>query len=309
MSVAGHKPPPFFKQGIAPLAKLFIYVSAALLLLTVDLRFRTLEAVRVVLGAVIYPIQGAAQIPVDILDQGSEYFTNHTEMREEISRLHAKELESSSLILRQEHLEMENQRLRALLDLKNRQKTQSVVAEVVSAARDPFSRKIFIDKGLQQGIQAGQAVVDEAGVLGQITRVFPLSSEITLLTDKDQTIPVQVLRNGLRTVLAGAGSGQMELRYLAGNADVGPGDIVVTSGLDGIYLPGLPVAKVTYIDRDNAYAFARILCEPLAGVERNNQVLVLGNREPVVGVPVEEPTDTNDKKMLKGKRAKRPKVK
>jgi rod shape-determining protein MreC len=123
-----------------------------------------------------------------------------------------------------------------------------------------------------------------------VTRVFPLTSEVTLLTDKNQAIPVQVARNGLRAVLAGAGSGAMELKFLPANADVQPGDTLVTSGLDGIYIPGLPVAKVASIDRDNSFAFARIECTPLAGVERHGQVLVLGKRTPppMPEEPVEE---------------------
>jgi rod shape-determining protein MreC len=139
---------------------------------------------------------------------------------------------------------------------------------------------VIIDKGSQHGIAAGQAVVDDIGVIGQVTRVFPLTSEVLLLTDKDQAIPVAVQRNGLRAVLAGAGAGMMELRFLAANAEVQVGDILVTSGLDGVYLPGLPVAKVVKIDRDSSYSFARIICAPLAGVERHGLALVLGAAPP-----------------------------
>ena len=163
--------------------------------------------------------------------------------------------------------------------MKERQPAEGRVAEILYAARDPFSRRVVIDKGCQAGIAAGQAVIDDLGVIGQVTRVFPLMAEVTLLTDKDQAIPVQVQRNGLRAVAAGAGAGSIELRFLAANAEVQVGDILVTSGLDGLYLPGLPVARVAQIDRDNSYAFARIRCEPIAGVERHGQVLVLGSRQ------------------------------
>jgi rod shape-determining protein MreC len=158
---------------------------------------------------------------------------------------------------------------------------------------------------LTHGLETGQAVIDDLGVVGQITRVFPLTSEITLLTDKNQAIPVKVARNGLRAVLAGAGSGAMELKFLPANADVRPGDTLLTSGLDGIYLPGLPVAKVTSIDRDNSFSFARIECAPVAGVERHGQVLVLGKRT-LPAPPAESGAET--KKPAKGRsRAERTK--
>jgi len=144
--------------------------------------------------------------------------------------------------------------------------------------------------------------VDEAGVLGQVTRVFPLQSEVTLITDKNQAVPVKILRNGLRTVLFGAGGGQLELRFLAANADVQPGDLLVTSGLDGVYLPGLPVAKVARVDRDAAYSFARIACEPVAGVEKHGQVLILGAREPLP--PQVEEAEVRDK-PVKSRRARK----
>jgi rod shape-determining protein MreC len=169
------------------------------------------------------------------------------------------------------------------------------VAEILYAARDPFTRRVIVDRGGQAGVEAGQPVIDELGVLGQVTRAYPLTSEVTLLTDKDQAIPVEVQRSGLRAVLAGAGAGAMELRFLATNADVQPGDILVTSGLDGVYLPGLPVARVAKIDRDNSFSFARIACEPIAGVERHGQVLILGRRtmpplpEELAGTP-DKPT-------------------
>jgi len=304
MSAAGHKPPPLFNRGITPLAKLFIYTALAIALLAADLRFNALETARIAIGTVIHPLQRFAQAPIDMLYQGSDYFSSHATIREENEALRKKGLASAELLMRQEHLEMENQRLRALLDLRKRQKSTSVAAEIVAAARDPYSYKVFIDKGTQQNIQPGQVVVDENGVVGQVTRVFPLSSEITLLTDKNQTIPVQVLRNGLRTVLVGSGLGMMELRYLASNADIEPGDTLVTSGLDGVYLPGLPVARVTHIDRGET---SRFLCVPIAGVEKNSQVLVLGNREAPSGLPVEEADNTKNKRPAKGRRVRRAK--
>lgn len=287
MSVVGHSPPPFFKRGVAPLARLAILTALSLFLLIVDLRFRTLDMLRATIATVIYPLQQLAYRPVEFISGAGQYFSSLSTLQSENTELRDRQLAIANQLLRQEHLELENRRLRALLDMRDRQPAQGQVADILYAARDPFSRRVFIDKGMQHDIGSGQVVVDDVGVVGQVTRVYPLISEVTLLTDKHQAIPVQSQRSGLRAVLAGAGAGQMELRYLPANAEIEEGDILVTSGLDGVYLPGLPVAKVSKIDRDAAYTFARILCQPLAGVERNGQVLVLAPRQ----MPAPQPND------------------
>ncbi len=137
---------------------------------------------------------------------------------------------------------------------------------------------MVIDKGSQSGIQAGEPVIDDVGVIGQVTRVYLLMSEVTLLSDKDQAIPLQVLRTGLRAIAyGGAEGGMLDLRFMPANADIRNGDVLVTSGIDGTYPPGLPVATVARIERDAAYAFARITLAPTAGIDRYRQVLVLSN--------------------------------
>lgn len=294
MSVVGHSPPPFFKRGPAPLARLFFFVSLSVALLVADLRFHTLEWARLGAATVLWPLQRAAYLPVDAGMDLGDYLSSLRELKNENEALRKQQLATANLLLRQTHLDQENQRLRALLEMKERQPAIGQVADILYAARDPFSRRVIIDKGNQAGIEAGQAVVDELGIVGQITRVFPMTSEVTLLTDKDQAIPVEVQRNGLRAILASASAGALELRYLATNADVQAGDLLVTSGLDGVYLPGLPVAKVVTVDRENSLAFARIACAPVAGVERHGQVLVLGRRiaqaRPDEAAPTQEPS-------------------
>lgn len=302
ISTVGHSPPPFFKRGPAPLARLFFFISLSFTLLVADVRFHTLETVRQGVATVLWPIQRIAYVPVDAGMDLSEYFSTLYSLKTENDELRRRELATANKLLRQEHLEEENRRLRALLDMRERQPAEGRVAEILYAARDPFTRKIIVDKGGNAGVEPGQPVIDEQGVLGQVTRTYLFTSEVTLLTDKDQAIPVQVQRSGLRAVLAGAGIGAMELRFLAANADVQQGDILVTSGLDGVYLPGLPVARVTNIDRDNSFSFARIDCEPIAGVERHGQVLILGKRLtpplPADSAPVPE-------KPAKGAKVKR----
>jgi len=302
MSVVGHQPPPFFRRGPAPLARLAFFVILSLALLVLDLKYRYLELARQGVATVLYPLQRAAYVPVDLYEQLGDYLSSLAAVQRENVQLKRKELESANWLLRQQHLELENQRLRELLDMKARQPVSGTIAEILYTARDPFSRRVIVDKGGQHGIAAGQAVVDEAGVLGQVTRVYPLQSEVTLVTDKNQAVPVKIVRNGLRTALFGASGGQLELRFLAANADVQPGDLLVTSGLDGVYLPGLPVAKVLRVERDAAYSFARILCEPAAGVEKHGQVLILGSREALP--PQVAETEARDK-PAKGRKARR----
>ena len=302
MSVVGHQPPPFFRRGPAPLARLAFFVILSLALLVLDLKYRYLELARQGVATALYPLQRAAYVPVDLYEQLGDYLSSLAAVQRENVQLKRKELESANWLLRQQHLELENQRLRELLDMKARQPVSGTIAEILYTARDPFSRRVIVDKGGQHGIAAGQAVVDEAGVLGQVTRVYPLQSEVTLVTDKNQAVPVKIVRNGLRTVLFGASGGQLELRFLAANADVQPGDLLVTSGLDGVYLPGLPVAKVLRVERDAAYSFARILCEPAAGVEKHGQVLILGSREALP--PQVAETEARDK-PAKGRKARR----
>ena len=275
MSFVGHQPPPIFKRGPAPLARLFVFVAVCLALLVADLRFRYLEVMRDALSVMTYPMQMAAATPADFVLNASHYFATLIEVQRENADLRRQQLSSGERLLRFELLELENQRLRELLDMSRRIEVKSIAADILYNAPDPFARKVILDRGAQQGVEAGLAVVDAKGVVGQVTRVHPVQSEVTLLTDRNQSIPVSVLRNGVRGVLFGSGQGGLEMRFVLADADVREGDQLVTSGLDGVFVPGLPVAKVVGVDRASD-AFARIECEPLAAIETSVQVLVIG---------------------------------
>jgi len=216
--------------------------------------------------------------PVDLFCSVANYFGSTAVLQEENSALKTKQLRAAPELLRLEALKEENNQLRRLLDAQERLPINSVFAEILYAGRDPFSRKVVIDKGSQHNINAGQPVIDDVGVIGQVTRVYLLMSEVTLLSDKDQAIPLQVQRNGLRAVAyGGADGGMLDLRFMAANADIRNGDTLVTSGIDGTYPPGLPVATVAHIEHDAAYAFAKITLTPTAGTDRYRQVLVLSS--------------------------------
>jgi len=278
MSLVGHQSPPIFKQGPTPLLRLFVLVSVCLAMLVADLRFRYLEVVRQALSVATWPLQMAAAAPVDFARNAAVYFATLVKVQQDNADLRYRELEAAQRLLRFEQIEEENRRLRGLLAMGASVAVKSVAAEILYDAPDPFSRKVILNRGSQQGVEAGMAVVNEQGMIGQVTRIYPVQAEVTLLTDKDQAVPVQVLRNGLRGVLAGAGQGRLELRFTLSGADVRVGDRLVTSGLDGLFLAGLPVADVVSVDRE-AQTFAVIVCEPVAGVDRTTQVLLLGRAE------------------------------
>ncbi|MCL2346431.1 MAG: rod shape-determining protein MreC [Desulfobulbus sp.] len=289
-----HAPPPFFKRGPAPLALLTFYLAVSLALFVVDLRMKSLDLLRQTVALVVDPVQRAAQTPGSLVDHARVYLRGLQQMREDNTRLQQAQLQMAPNLQRLDHLAAENERLRRLLAVKEREKARGQVAQIMYTARDPFSRRIVIDKGQQAGIVAGQPAIDEVGVVGQVTRVFPFSAEITLITDKDQAVPVQIVRNGQRSVVFGLGDGHLELRYIPANADVQVGDLLVTSGLDGIFLPGFPVAKVSEVKRDSAFAFARITAVPLAGVENFAEVMILDPRQEQPPPPPEPPSRHND---------------
>ncbi len=274
-----HAPPPFFKRGPAPLALLTFYVAISLALFVVDLRLRSIDLLRQSIALVTDPIQRIAQTPGSLVDHAADYLRGLQNLLDENTNLKQAQLRTAPDLLRLEHLEGENTRLRKLLAVKEREKAKGEVATIMYTSRDPFSRRIVIDKGQQAGIVAGQPAIDEAGIVGQVTRIFPFSAEITLITDKDQAIPVQIVRNGQRSVVFGLGNGDLELRYIPAHADIKEGDLLVTSGLDGVYLPGFPVARIARIERENSYTFARIRCTPIAAVENFGEVLVLAPRQ------------------------------
>ncbi len=257
------------------MARLFVFVAVCLALLAADLRFRYLEVMRNALSVVTYPLQMAASTPADVVRNASRYFGTLIDVQLENAELRRHQLGAGERLLRFEHLEQENAHLRELLQMSQRVQTKSIAADILYNAPDPFARKVILDRGAQQGVEAGLAVVDAYGVIGQVTRVHPIQAEVTLLTDRNQSIPVSVVRNGVRGVLYGVGRGLLEMRHVLADVDIQPGDQLVTSGLDGVFVPGLPVATVTRVNRDQD-AFARIECEPLAAIERSVQVLVIG---------------------------------
>ena len=285
-----HTPPPFFSRGPAPLVRLAFFGSLSLALLVLDARFKYTENLRSVIALAVYPLQVLATLPVEMGERVAGYFTSQAQLREDNAVLRAKLLAASQAAQRFDSARAEADELRRLIGASERLKLEVTPAEVLYNGRDPYARKVVIDRGTNQGVRAGAPVIDETGVIGQVTRAYGPIAEVTLVTDKDQAIPVQVVRNGLRAVAFGSGSsGMLELRFMATNAEIQNGDRLVTSGIDGIYPAGLPVATVARIERDAAYTFARIVCQPAAGVESGRFVLVLKTEARASPLPEDVP--------------------
>ena len=269
-------PPPLFNQGVSARARLAFFSFLAIAMIVIDSRIRVLETVRVGVGVVLYPVQQVLLIPSRTFDAVGDHFATLSSVQRENERLRQAELANAQILQQARELAVENERLRKLLDARERLPNASMLAPVLYETRDRFSRKIVLHAGSNEGLRPGNPVIDDLGVVGQVTRVFRDTSEVTLLTDKDQTIPVQILRNGLRGVaFGGVEPGTLDLRFMAPNADIVKDDLAVTSGLDGVYPPGLAVARVERLERATTDQFAHVVMRPLAGVESHRQLLVL----------------------------------
>jgi len=291
-------PPPFFRQGPSALSKLFFFGVLSLLLMVGERRFQVLQPVRGTLATVLYPLQWAVLQPFAWLQGGGRYFESLQNSQADAARAEYRLGLQSQRAQQVEQLALENARLRQLLGLRQRISTPARAAQVLYDSADPFSRKIVIDQGSLAAVEAGSPVLDESGVLGQVTRVYPLVSEVTLITDVHQAIPVLNVRSGVRALAFGdanAGAG-LDLRFLDANMDMQVGDLLTTSGIDGVYPPGLQVARVITINRQSDAVFARIRAKPLAQVSNSLHVLVLKPLAATVAPPAPAPALSTAKK-------------
>lgn len=271
-------PPAFFRQGASALSRLMLFSAMALFLMVADTRFHLTGPMRMTIASVLYPLQWVVVKPVQWAREGVDHVQSLRSAQEDAQSYHEQLRLQSPRLQQFEQLALENERLRKLLELRARPQTAGLAAQVLYDAADPYVHKVIIDKGLIQGVSPGAPVIDEAGVLGQVTRVYPSTSEVTLVIDADQAIPVLNTRTGVRAVAFGnpeLHGGGLELRYMGANADVQAGDVLTTSGIDGIYPPGLQVARVDKVERRVESPFALIDCIPQARVNGTTHVLVL----------------------------------
>src|SRR6478752_6092941 len=271
-------PPPFFRQRPSSLTKLSFCSALAVFLMVADARFSITQPIRATVATMLYPLQRGLLVPVEAFGETRRYLVGLTSAISAEQAARSELARQSERAQRADQLELENARLRALLELRPTLSVRSQAAEILYEAADPYSRKVIIDRGVTHNVVLGSPVINEAGVLGQVTRVYLQSAEVTLLTDRDAAIPVLNSRTQVRSAAFGGGTGGiglLEMRFMAGNADVQTGDLLTTSGVDGVYPPGLKVASVAKIDRKIDSGFARIVLLPAAQSDGVRHVLVL----------------------------------
>ena len=285
--------PAFFARGPSPLARLSFFTALSLALMATDARLQYLAGVRENLMTLLHPLQIVANIPTDLYHATDEYFSTHHHLLDENARLKKQALMQDIALQRLNILALENSNLRDLLDAKQALVETSTLAEVIHVGRDSFTKKIIVNRGKNHNVMTGAAAVDAKGVIGQVTRTYPASSEITLITDKSLAIPVQIERNGLRAIAFGKGrDNTLDLPYLPANVDIRRGDKLVTSGIDGVYPAGLAVATVTEMKTTQDSPFAHIVCIPAGGIENNRQILLVSiPQAELENLPKETPTE------------------
>lgn len=293
LAALGRDPPPFFRQGPSALSRLVVFSALALLLMVADARFQMVQPLRASIATALYPLQWLVLQPLLLSQQANDRMDGMFSTEATLRQLRQQLAEQRQRAQQNEQLILENQRLRGILNLQERQWPGTLAAQVVYDAADPYTRKVVLDKGQSQGVQLASPVIDEFGVIGQVTRVFPMSSEVTLITDRDHAIPVVNVRTGARGVAYGEttrNADALELRFMAANADVTVGDMLTTSGVDGVYPAGLPVARIDKVERRTEAVFARIECVPIAMVAGTRHVLVLlPTAQAAVARPPSEP--------------------
>lgn len=288
--------PAFFARGPSPLARLSFFTALSLALMATDSRLQYLSSVRETLMTLLHPLQVIANTPSDLYHSTDEYFSTHHHLLDENARLKKQALMQDITLQRLNILSFENNNLRNLLDAKQSLVETSTLAEVIHVGRDSFTKKIIVNRGRNHHVITGAAAVDAKGVIGQVTRTYPSSSEITLITDKSLAIPVQIERNGLRAIAFGKGrDNTLDLPYLPANVDIRRGDKLVTSGIDGVYPAGLAVATVTEMKTTQDSPFAHIVCMPAGGIENNRQVLLVSVPQAELETSAEEAPDNKAK--------------
>lgn len=244
--------------------------------MTADHRYGHLESLRSTLSVVVYPIQYLVQLPVRFFQWAGEILeTEHTLLLDN-QHLRAEQLLLNSRLQKYEVLEMENQRLRKLLESSTKLRERVVIAELLDVDLQHFRHTVLINKGERAGVYDGQTIVDAGGIMGQVVHVGPFSSTVLLITDPSHAIPVQINRNGLRGIAVGTGASRsLQLEYLPNNADIQQGDLIISSGLGNHFPAGYPVGVVTEIKLDPGGPFARVKVTPSARLEQSREVLLL----------------------------------
>lgn len=267
--------PAFFVRGPSLFSRVVFFCALSISIMAIDARFNYLSHVRQAFIAALHPLEVAANAPSDWYRDINKYFSAHNHLVQENYALKQQAFEHQVKLQRLNTIQAENQHLRSLLNGNTPIHPNAVLGEISHMGRDPFTHVVVVNRGSQHNIRAGQAVVDSKGVIGQVTRVYPFTSEVTLITDKELSIPIQIERNQLRAIAFGEGNNTLDIPYLPTNVDIKVGDKLVTSGIDGVYPAGLAVAVVTKVLQNPESPFAKIVSTPVAGISNHLQLLLL----------------------------------
>lgn len=292
--------PPIFRRGLSATSKLILLGLLSIVLMAADHRLQISQPIRSGVALILAPLQWLSLQPGRAINASAQYFSNLEQAQDAAQNYQSKTIAQAQRLQQVEQLGQENAHLRQLLDLRGQMAGPSKAVQVLYDTADPYTRRVVVDRGQLAGIVHGSAVIDSAGVVGQVTRVYPLVSEVTLLTDRDQSIPVMNARTGSRHVANGdpyTHGGSLDLKFVPAGSDMQKGDLLTTSGIDGVYPAGLHVGRVVRIDRRVDSSFARVHAEPMA-VERGRHLLVL---LPVKDWPEPPKPETGKPALLKGK--------
>ena len=265
---------PLFARSIGAGTRLAIWTTVSILIIVLDARFNSLSMLRNALTSLLRPVQAVVRMPVEVAAEVSGYLVRHRTMQVEDAALRAQHVRDAAQLHQLADLEAENVQLRSLLQVRAKTKIPAVAAEIWTVARDPFSRRVVLDKGKQAGIAPVEPVVDALGLVGQVARAYPYSSDVILITDPDQAVPGYVQRTGQRVLVFGTGYG-LEVRYQPSATDIRRGDVLLTSGIDHVYPQGLPLARVSQVVRPSSNPYAKVYCLPAANVEGSRLLMVL----------------------------------
>ena len=264
-----------FARRLGPTARLLIWLLVGVSCVVVDARYHALDGLRSGFSLVLQPAREIMRAPSDVAAELGGFFTRHRLLQKERDALLAERARLLVSVNAAKDLVRENTELRTLLQLQTRPGQQVVHAAQLYQGHDWFAQRITLDQGAGAGLRSGLPVVDAAGLVGQVSQVYPGSSDVTLVSSPEQLTPVFVERTGQRGLAAGSGRGQLELRYMPAQTDIRPGDRLLTSGIDRVYPTGIPVARISRVSRSQSSPYLRVDCLPLAGLDRSRAVLVL----------------------------------
>ncbi len=280
-----------FATGPSLNTRLLVAVLASVALLVTEQRSQQLDFLRATLSLLIEPLKHLVDLPTTLLEQTNDSMNSYTTLKADNERLRQEQLVQQTRLLKLEALEKENIRLRALLENSFKLGEQVLIAELLSVKMAPYEHIVVVNKGTRFGVHPQQPVLDANGVVGQVFRALPLSSEIMLITDPNHAIPVQVNRNGLLTIAVGSGElNRLLLPFLPSNADIRPGDLLITSGLGGTFPQGYPVATVDEFTSQPNKAFASITATPTAKLDRNRELMIVWSKTAPVPLTVKPET-------------------